>query len=145
MTMTKTEFLQYWFDEVWSNGNLSVVDQMYGAESSSTGAILIAPFRREDICELVTAIRELLSDIRVTFSHQMEQEDWLAVRAVIDAERADNGAKIQMTGQMFIRFEGQIIAESHSHFNYISLFEQLGQIPPDAIPILLTGQAMKWK
>ena len=145
MTMTKTELLRYWFDEVWSNGNMSVVDQMYGPDTLSTGAILIAPFRREDIRELVTAIRELLSNIRVTFSHKMEQEDWLAVRAVFDAERPDNGAKIEMTGQMFIRFEGQIIVESHSHFNYMSLFEQLGQIPPDAIPVLLTGQAMKWK
>ena len=143
--MTKTELLQYWFDEVWSKGNMSVIDRMYGPDTLSTGVISISSLQREDIHELVTAIRELLTDIKVTFSHKMEQEDWLAVRSVIDAKRSDNGAPVQMTGQMFIRFEGQIIVESHSHFNYMSLFDQLGQIPPDAVPILLTGQAMQWK
>lgn len=143
--MTNTELLQYWFDEVWSNGNLNVIDRMYGPDTYSTGVISGTSLQREDIRELVTAIRELLKDIKVSFSHVMEQEDWLAVRTEIDAKRSDNEAEIQMTGQMFIRFENQVIVESHSHFNYLALFEQLGQIPSEAVPILLTGQAMQWK
>ncbi|AZV78461.1 hypothetical protein EBB79_11605 [Parasedimentitalea marina] len=142
--MTKAETLQYWFDEVWTNGNLSAIDQMFIPGTEANGSIPELSLRSNDYADLVVALRKLAKDIKISFSQVLEQDEWLAVRTVIDAKNADNDDAIQLTGQVFVRFEGIRIAEIHSQTNFFSLFEQLGQIPPDALLICLTGQRLKW-
>lgn len=142
--MTNTELLQQWFNEVWVNGNLDAIENILRPDTISTGLIPSFGLRPNDLRALVAALRELLNDIKVTFSHTMEHGDWLAVRTVITAERADTGEPINVTGQLFVRFQDQRIAETHSQFGFFSLFEQLGQLPPDVLPICLTGQTLRW-
>jgi len=142
--MTKTELLHYWFDEVWTKGNLEVIYQMYGPGSKANGVIPAFALRNVEFHDMVLAIRSELNEIKVTFTHTMEQDDWLAVRTMIQAERADNGAPVQFSGQLFARFEGTRFAETHCQVDFLSLFEQLGQLPADTLPICLTGQGLRW-
>jgi len=142
--MTKTELLQYWFDEVWTKGNLGVIDEMLRPGTEADGLFPAFGLSTVDYHDLALAIRNLVNDIKISFSHTMDQGEWLAVRTVIDAKRADNDGPIHLTGQIFVRFDGTQMVEIYSHFNFLSFFEQLGQIPPDALPICLTGQRLQW-
>jgi len=142
--MTNTELLQNWFDEVWTKGNLDMIEHLVRPDTIATGLITAFTLRSNDLRELIAAVRVFLTDIKVIFSHIMEHDDWLAVRTVITAERADTGQPVQVTGQLFVRFQDQRIAEIHSQFGFFSLFEQLGQLPPDVLPICLTGQRLRW-
>ncbi|MGR3622489.1 ester cyclase [Pseudophaeobacter sp.] len=142
--MTKTDLMHYWFDEVWGKGNLNVINEMFGPQATATGVVSSHSLPRADMHELVQAIRALAVDIKVEFSHTMEQGDWLAVRTLIYAKRADNGAPVTINGQLFVHFDGTQIVESFSLFDFVALFEQLGQMPPDTLPICLTGQKLDW-
>ncbi|PCJ06648.1 MAG: hypothetical protein COB16_13010 [Rhodobacteraceae bacterium] len=142
--LTKADLLQYWFDEIWSKGNLDVIDEMLGPETIANGLIPSFSLLPADYHDLVLALRSLVKDINVGFTHTLEQDDWIAVRTVINGNRADNDKPIQIFGQIFVRFDGQRLAEIYSHVNFFSLFEQLGQLPPDALPICLTGQRLQW-
>ena len=142
--MTKTELLQYWFDEVWTKGNLDVIYQMLSPEAKANGLFPTFGLNTVDYHDLALAIRHLVKDIKIGFSHTLEQGDWLAARTVVNAKRADNDAPINLTGQVFVRFEDRKMVEVFSHYNFLSLFEQLGQIPTDVLPICLTGQRLQW-
>ncbi|MGR3759195.1 ester cyclase [Roseobacteraceae bacterium NS-SX3] len=142
--MTKTELLQYWFDEVWSNGNLSVIDEMLTPDTQLNGVIAAQALPKNDYPDLVLALRNLLGPIKVRLVQTMEQGDWISARMVVDTERAGTGERFQVTGQLMTRFEGSRIAETHTHFDFFSLFEKLGQLPPDALPVCMTGQRLTW-
>ncbi len=42
------------------------------------------------------------------------------------------------------RFKGGKMVEAYNQFDFISLFEQLGQLPQDTLPICMTGQQLDW-
>jgi len=142
--MTKTELLQHWFDEVWTKGNLTVIDEMLSPEAEANGLFPAFGLNIADYHDLTLAVRHLVDDISVRFSHTLDQGQWLAARTVISAKRADNEGPIDLTGQLFVRFEGAKMVEIYSHLNFLSFFEQLGQMPPDTLPICLTGQHLQW-
>lgn len=144
-TITKTELLKHWFVQIWEKGNLDAIDKMLGPNAESNGLFPAFGLRSADYHDLALAIRGLVEDIHVDFSHALEQGEWLAVRTVVDGKRADNGDPVHVSGQVFVRFEGLRMAEIYSHFDFFSFFEQMGQLPADALPICLTGQRLRWE
>lgn len=142
--MTKTELLQYWFDEVWGNGNTGIIPELLAPEAQITGVLAAQDLPGSEYSDLVMAITSLLGRIKVRFTHVMEDGDWLAVRYVADTERNGTGEPFQVSGQLFVRFEHGKIAESLSQFDFFTMFEKLGQLPPDALPICMTGQKLGW-
>ena len=142
--MKKTEILQRWYDEVWTNGNLDAIDEMLGEDLVANGIIPALGISRNEFGDLVEAVRSLLGPIRVKLAQTVEQDDWLAARYVIDTEAAETGEPVHVSGHAMVRFKDGKIAESHYQFDFFSLFEQLGQLPPDSLPVCLTGQTMRW-
>jgi len=142
--MTNRDRLQFWFDEVWTKGNYDAIEQMFKPDAEANGLFPAFGLSTADYRDLALAIRHLISDLQVIFSHALEQDDWLAVRTVIKAKRADTLEHIEVTGQVFVRFEEHQIAEIYSHLDFFSLFEKLGQLPRDALAICLTGEGLQW-
>ncbi len=142
--MTKTELLQRWFDEVWFRGNLDAIDEMFVPASEAKGILPEMEMGPREFRELVEVMREHVGDIKVTMHKSIESGDWLAALVQAHMVRTDNGAPIDMTGQVIARFAGDKIVEAYNQFDMISLFEQLGQLPPDTLPICMTGQVLAW-
>ncbi len=142
--MTNSEILQRWYDEVWTNGNLDAIDEMLGVDVEAQGIIPALGISRREFSDLVEAIRGLLGPIKVELAQTVEQGDWLAARTSIDTEVPETGRPIHVSGHVMARFENGQIVESFYQFDFFSFFEQLGQLPPDSLPICLTGQKLDW-
>lgn len=142
--MTKADILQLWYDEVWSKGNLAAIDELLGEHVVAEGIIPALGVTRDDFSNLVVAIRNLLGPIKVELAQCVEQGDWLAARYVVDTVSEDGGTPVHVSGQVMARFSGGQIVESFYQFDFFSLFQQLGQLPPDSLPVCLTGQGLDW-
>ncbi len=142
--MKKSELLQQWYDQVWTNGNLDAIDRLFAPETRANGVIPEFQMDRSDFRDLVAACRQHFGKIRFDLLRTIENGDWLAAALRLRTTRADTGAPIEATGQIMARFQGDRMVETHNHFDFVSLFEQLGQFPPDTLPICLTGQRLTW-
>ncbi len=142
--MNKSELLRKFYEDVWVKNNLEAIDLYFSPNAEAGGLIPEMSFGPDEFRELVWAVRNLLGDIEVELPVVLENDEWVAAIVKARATRADNGAPIDVTGQTIARFEGDKLVESYNQFDYISLFEQLDQLPPDTLPICMTGQKMVW-
>ena len=142
--MTKTELLQRWFDEVWFRGNLDAIGELFVPNTEANGVLPEIEFGPDEFRELVKVMREHLGNIRVTLHKTIEQDDWLAALVRARMTRNDNGAPIEMTGQVIARFDGDKMVETYNQFDVISLFEQMEQFPQHTLPICMTGARLTW-
>lgn len=143
--MTKTELLRYWFEEVWCKGNLDAVADFMTPDTLISGSVSALAEPGCDYAEVVGAIRNILGPIKVAFTHVVEAGDWVSIRLLADTSNPNDGAPFQITGQIMARVENGRIAEMHSNMDYFRMFEQLGQLPPDAFAVCMTGEKLDWR
>lgn len=144
-TPSKTEILNSWYQKAWSDGDLSELEDYFPAASIANGVIPSLPLSRNDFEAFVSALRSHLRDITIQIVHSVEQGDWLAVRIAFCATCAASGKPVRTSGQVMIRFEDGKMMESHNNFDYVTLFEQLGQLPQDTIAACLSGEELTWR
>lgn len=142
--MNKKEILQLWYDEVWCKGNLDMIDQLFSADTLANGIIPEMQMGPDDFRDLIFAVRQKVGDITVTLPICIEQDDWLSALLVVNTVRNDNGAPVVVTGQVLARFENGKMVETYNQFDFMSYFEQLGQFPPETLPVCMAGQSLDW-
>lgn len=143
--MTKTEILQAWYDLAWTRGDLSAMERFYAADITASGVVPSLPLALNDFESFVTALRSQVDQISISITQSVEQDDWLAARIAFSGSCAATARPVHTTGQVMIRFKDGKMAESHGQFDYITLFEQLGQLPQDTVAACLAGQGLTWQ
>jgi predicted ester cyclase len=142
--MDKKEFLKSWYEEIWIKGNVDAVDQFFEPESIASGIVPEMQMGRDDFGDLVSAFLMHVENVDVKIPIMVEEGDWLSAFLHVHMQRGDNGAPVEVTGQVMARFANGKIVEAYNQFDFVSLFEQLGQFPEDTIPICMTGQRLDW-
>ncbi len=142
--MTKSELLKAWYSEVWEQGNTDAIDQYFLPDTMAEGLIPEMQVGADDFRDLVTAFRHLLGDIRVELPKIIEENDWLSAILHVHTSRADTGAAVEVSGQVMARFKDGKMVEAYNQFDFVSFFEQLGQLPQDTLPVCMTGQRLDW-
>lgn len=141
--MPLTRVLHYWFEEVWGKGNLNAVPEIMGRNTLISGAVSALAEPESDYGEVVAALRNLLGPIKVTFTHVMETDEWVSVRMLAATSNPRDGEPFEITGQVMARVQDGRITEMHSNMDYFRMFEKLGQLPPEAMAICLTGERLR--
>lgn len=138
-----TQLMHYWFSEVWSKGNLAAIAELMAPQARISGPVSSMADPSSDYGEVVTALRSLLGPIQVTFTHAMESMDWVSIRLLVNTENPRDGETFRFTGQLVARIENNKIAELFINMDYFRMFEKLGQLPPEALAICLSGEKLK--
>ena len=142
--MNKVDLIHRWFHEVWENGNMAVIHEMLPEVFRIEGMTGDQEFHRDNFPDLVNTFRSLTGVPRVSITKTVETGDWIATRLRVNADGPEGTTPLAFNGQMMTRFDGTLMAENYTTFDYLSLFEQLGQIPPDALAICMSGQKLTW-
>ena len=142
--MSHADLLREWYSEVWETGNTDAIDQYFAPDTMAEGLIPEMQVGADDFCDLVTAFRHVLGDIRVELPKIIENGDWVSAIIHVKTTRADNGAPLQAAGSVVARVKDGRMVEAYNQFDFISLFEQLGQFPQDTLPVCMTGQRLDW-
>ncbi|WP_170769690.1 ester cyclase [Ruegeria lacuscaerulensis] len=142
--MSHAEILREWYSEVWENGNTDAIDRYFTPDTAAEGLIPEMQVGADDFRDLVMAFRHILGEISIDVRKTIENGDWVSSILHVQTSRADNGAPVEVTGQVVARFRGDKMVEAYNQFDFISLFEQLGQFPKDTLPVCMTGQRLDW-
>jgi len=142
--MTNSALLQLWFEEVWNKDNLEIIDDLLAPDVVFNGALDSVVSPGVDYKEVVTAMKALLDQPQVTITHSLDDGDLCMVRVKVEALDHSHTRKLDFTGQMMVRVRNGKFCEFYSNFDYLRMFEQLGQLPADSLPVCLTGARLTW-
>ena len=120
--MTNPEILRTWYSEVWEKGNTDAIDQFFAPETMAEGLIPEMQVNADDFRDLVMAFRHILGEITVELPKIIENGDWVSAILHVRTFRADNGAPLEVTGQVMARFKNNKMVEAYNHFDFISFF-----------------------
>lgn len=140
--MTRAEILREWYDRVWEQGDLDAIGELFAPSTMAEGLIPEMQVGVDDFRDFVMAFQQLVGDMKVDLPLVIEHGDWVSAVVRIHTSRADNGAPVEVTGQVMARVAGGKMTEAYNQVDFISLFEQLGQFPADTLPISMTGQRL---
>lgn len=142
--MSNRDLVESWFVEIWENGNMSVLDDMLDPSLDGNDLLDGLPAPRNDFPILVETVHMLTGPLKVEFLLFFESDDWTSTRYVMTAQGADGKTPLKVEGIALIRFRENKIVELTSKFDSFTLFEQLGQLPPEALTACLSGQKLTW-
>jgi len=139
----KIKTLQAYFDEVWVKGNLDALPTLLAPEARTRGIMGDVPFDPAELEELVTMVRSLMSPITITLPRVIEQGDWLCALVEIKSQASHNDDPVHVFSQIMVRFDQDRMVEIYSGVDSLSLFEQLGLLPDNAMAVMLGGTRLR--
>ena len=134
-TQDNLALVQRWFNEVFTQGNLSVADEIFAADyvnHDPTGW----PQGPQGAKAAASAYRAGYSDLAFTIEDQIADGDRVATRwtahGTHDGELygvPPTGKKVTVTGISIERVAGGKIAETWVNFDALGMLQQLGVVP----------------
>lgn len=140
--MTQSQqILTTWFQRVWKEEEAAAIDEFYlGGEVVGLGAqILLTP---DEFKEFHTAMLALLSDVEIHIDKCLCDGPWISALCSINARSRASGQPIRLGGTVWGRIEAGLIKEAYNHFDFLSLWEQLGLVPEGAFAQGLQGKTI---
>ncbi|MDO6755182.1 nuclear transport factor 2 family protein [Phaeobacter inhibens] len=142
--MKNSDRVFQWFHDVWVDRNLDRIEPMLHPELEVNGPLHGAVAIAEDYREIVNTLGNIIHDLDVTLTHALNDGDFAALRMRVRGSGNTPDHVLDYSGQLIVRMQDGKIREFQSNFDYMTMFEQLGQLPPDCLPICMTGERLIW-
>jgi steroid delta-isomerase-like uncharacterized protein len=133
---TNAEVVHRWFEEVWNQRDLAIVDELLSKDSISHGLMDDkgnlrrgpAGFRM-----LFDAFTSAYPDMNVTIEKTVSEGDYVVVHVVVKGTHLGEGIGVAPTdrevkfgGFCLIRVEGGKIVEAWNQYDFMTMYQQLG-------------------
>ena len=117
-------FAARWFEEVWNKSRREAIDEMFPEEAvlhdGSAEYRGPAEFKR-----FYDALREQLSDVRVTPLETISEGDMVCTRWSSTAKHSSTGKPLQVTGISILRFKDGRFVEAWQNWDQLGMLQQL--------------------
>lgn len=142
--MTKFDLMQGWFSQVWVAGDASALDELLSPEINGDTIFdgFLAP--RNELPELIKIVHQLIGPFKIEIVRFMEDGDWCSAEYLMTSDGPYGITPVSVGGMMMARVKNSQFIEMRTNFDAFALFEQLGQLPEDALMACLTGQKLNW-
>lgn len=137
-TETNKAISRRFFEEVWNNGNLAVVDEIFAEDYFNSGPSTLpgAPAGPEAAKQVVMLYRNAFPDVHFTVDEQLAEGEKVLTRWTASGTHqgelqglSATGKSSTVNGIAIDRFVNGKIAESWGLFDYFAMMQQLGVIP----------------
>lgn len=129
-----------WFEELWNRGRVETIDERMDENciahglSDGTGAEIRGP---QNYKPFFQAFRQAFPDIQVTVEDVITEGDKVTARCHVQATHTGDGLGFPATGRpvdfsgiTIIRIRDGKIVEAWNHFDFFTMYNQLGVIQP---------------
>jgi SnoaL-like polyketide cyclase len=140
--MQKIDILRAWYQRVWVDQDLDAIDSFFAPRTGADGIMPDGQVGAEDFRALVPALTARVRDLAIDIDRWHDSGDWLWAQITARALPAGGSRMVAAQGQVMLRFDGDLIAESYNTFDFLTLFSQVGQLPEDALLLLLSGERL---
>lgn len=137
---SSTDLVKTWFHRVWANEDSGAISELFVPDGTTHGLSnepLIGP---EEFAKFHAAICAVLSGITISIDNCIESGPLWAGVCTVRATSKKTGEKVKFSGQVFVRIEDGKIREAHNQFDFISFWQQLNLLPPNAFERGLSGE-----
>jgi steroid delta-isomerase-like uncharacterized protein len=126
------ELIYRWFEEVWNQGRIEVIDQLFAEDGLAHGLAgdpLVGP---TGFKALVVTLRAAFPDIHITVEDIISEGDRVAARVVVRGTHQGDYLGMKPTGKPFVmhgisfgRIADGKIAEAWNNYDFTGLKEQI--------------------
>jgi predicted ester cyclase len=128
MRNVQSTLLYKWFNEVWNNDDESAISRLMTESSFALGVIADdAPQGPEGFKSFFNQFRSQFHGVNITVEDVISQDDMEAGRTTVSAIHTDTGKPVTFTGMCMVKTEGGKIAKAWNNFDFLNLYQQLGQ------------------
>lgn len=131
-----------WCRRVWGERDERAIFELFAAQGTAGGmgrAKLAGP---DEFLLFHRALCGLLTDTSLRIDHALESGDEMCALATFSGRCAATGSAVEIEGSMTITFAGGKLLHCANHFEFMTLFEQLGLLPQDSFGLLMQGQKL---
>jgi steroid delta-isomerase-like uncharacterized protein len=134
--MAYETLLHRWFDEVWNQGQESAIDALFAPDAVAHGMVgadgkeLVGP---EAFKSFFRQFRATFPDVHIVIEDVLVDGDKVCVRCSVTGTQTGHGVagaptnrSVAFTGTCIARIENGRIAEGWNHFDFLSMYQQLG-------------------
>lgn len=140
--VTGLEILTSWYEKIWVEGNLDAVADFFDVEAMASGLMTDFAAQIEDFQSLIPAVLHAVRNVSFSIEDSMEMDNRVWVRMTLHAQKASDMSPIHIPGQVMIRLRNGKIIEAHNSYDFVSYFEQMGNLPKDSIALMLAGETL---
>lgn len=165
MSKQNRRVIEEWLDRVWKQQDVSAIHEMYASGGPARGLGDQPIMGPDDFEQFHAAFCRLVDDIQVDIERSVESPKWVAALCTLRGRARATGEPIEMSGNIWARIETPeikkrkkkkgkkkkkksekkrpprpVITEAYNHWDFITLFEQLGLLPPETMTRGLSGQ-----
>jgi len=127
-----------WFDEVWNQGRLETIDELFAEESvahglGEGGRMVRGPAAFKP---LVQNLRAAMPDLHIGVEDIVVDGDRAAFRVVLQGTHTGDGLgvppsgrPVRVAGMVMVRFENGRIMEGWNSWDQLGLLQQIGAVP----------------
>ncbi|MDE4131577.1 nuclear transport factor 2 family protein [Phaeobacter sp. QD34_3] len=138
------EIVKHWFHELWEEADTAAIQALAQSGTKMHGPISDLGTPHSDYGEVVRALNNLLQNIVFEYANPIEQGEWIAFQLIVNADSVATGQSLRFSGHISARVTDGQVAEIFSTMDYMTMFEKLGQLPEESLPICLTGERLIW-
>ena len=135
----KVELLESWFQRVWIDADLEAIDEFFSDDAEAKGLLPEMRLGPQDYRDFVPLVLALVEDLNVELVNNTESDEWIQSLYKVTARSTASSAPIVVLGQVSVRVKDGKFTEAYNCFDFMGLFEQLGQLPEQSLAICLTG------
>ena len=140
MTKENDAVIRRWFEEVWNRGREDAIDELFAEDgvahglADESGGALRGP---SDFKPFFRRFREAFPEMEVVVEDTISEGDKVAARCTVRGRHggdslgfAATGRSVEFTGIAIVRVSGGRIVEAWNNFDFMSMLQQLGVLPP---------------
>lgn len=135
----KVELLESWFQRVWIDADLDAIDEFFSDDAEAKGLLPEMRLGPQDYRDFVPLVLALVEDLNVELVNSTENDEWIQSLYKVTARSTVSSAPIVVLGQVSVRVKDGKFTEAYNCFDFMGMFEQLGQLPEQSLAICLTG------
>jgi predicted SnoaL-like aldol condensation-catalyzing enzyme len=118
------KFITRWFEEVWNQSRREAIDEMFPEDCVLHDGR--AEYRGpEEFKRFYDALREQLSDVRVTPLDTISEGDMVCMRWSSTAKQSSTGKHLEVTGISILRCKDGRLMEAWHNWDQYGLHQQL--------------------
>ena len=136
MSEENKQLVRRWFEEVWNNGRVDAIDEMFDANGIAHGLSddpsnpIKGP---NDFRPFHTLFREAFPNMMIVIEDMVAEGDKVAARCSVRAKhegeflgRVATGSPVEFTGITIVRIDKGKIVEAWNNFDFMRLHRQVG-------------------
>ncbi|KMK67945.1 ester cyclase [Puniceibacterium sp. IMCC21224] len=128
---------------VWVLGDIDAAHEMMAADAVTSGLEAETLEGPSDYLRYHRMIARQFDNIAYRTLQAVENDNWVAIMGEMSGVEIRSGRRVCVRLHYMMRFEDDLITEISSLVDFLSLFEQVGRLPPRTLDLCLMEQRLE--